>query len=759
MPQVINTNIFSLNAQRNLNNSQSALSTSLERLSSGLRINSAKDDAAGLAISNRFTTQVRGLNQAIRNANDGVSLTQTAEGSLGEATNILQRIRELAIQSANATNSASDRQSLQLEVNELKSELDRIANTTTFNSRNLLDGSLTNALFQVGAEANETVSVSIGDARSTALGTNSIVTNNTSNGVEVATRNSRAISDGSEIGEAQAGAANYAADSNGVSGETLTIKDADGSTVTNGAITVAAGDTAKEIAAALSAVDGVNATAFNQLTAKITGGGGNTQTVIMTVNSDSSQAALTLSGVNSGSSEAEIFTAAVSAINADATLTTAGVYALLDGNGDLVIGNTDGADLALKLHTGTQAMTMTVEGSDTSTVTLTGNANTNAGEASTVSGSFNVFLANGYTIEGTTGAELFAEAAGVAVTADATNVGIATTRDSTNNAANYGNSAAAQTLSIAGGDGSASVSVAANSTAAGIATAVNAESGTTGVEASASTTATLSALSTDGTVSFDLYGTNTTARSVSATVTTADLTALANAINNETGSTGITAVLGSSNNSMTLTHSDGADIAIESFAHSAAAAPTSASLTGTETSLDVTGSDGAAVKLYNGGINNVGADSTVVGGEVTFNSTTSFNISTDATTQASGGNASIFNNAVAGASNTSTLSQVNTVDVSTVAGATSALDVIDGALTQVDELRSSLGAVQNRFESTISRLSATSENLSAARSRILDADFAAETAALTRAQILQQASVSVLSQANAQPQLALSLLQ
>jgi flagellin len=133
MPQVINTNVASLNAQRNLNTSQTALATSLQRLSSGLRINSAKDDAAGLAISERFTTQIRGLNQATRNSNDGISLAQTAEGALSEINNNLQRIRELAVQSANSTNSASDRKAIQAEVGQLLSEMDRISQTTEFN--------------------------------------------------------------------------------------------------------------------------------------------------------------------------------------------------------------------------------------------------------------------------------------------------------------------------------------------------------------------------------------------------------------------------------------------------------------------------------------------------------------------------------------------------------------------------------------------------------------------------------------------------
>jgi len=172
MALTINTNVSSLNAQRNLNSSSMDLATSLQRLSSGLRINSAKDDAAGLAISERMTTQIRGMNVAMRNANDGVSLAQTAEGSLDSVSSSLQRIRELAVQSANATNSASDRAALNAEAQQLKSEIDRVATQTNFNGVKLLDGSFTNQTFQVGANSGETISVnSIVNAQSSALGT------------------------------------------------------------------------------------------------------------------------------------------------------------------------------------------------------------------------------------------------------------------------------------------------------------------------------------------------------------------------------------------------------------------------------------------------------------------------------------------------------------------------------------------------------------------------------------------------------------
>ncbi|MBB5016484.1 flagellin [Rehaibacterium terrae] len=169
--QVINTNVMSLNAQRNLNSNSMSLATSIQRLSSGLRINSAKDDAAGLAISERFTTQIRGLNVAVRNANDGISLAQTAEGALAEISNNLQRIRELAVQSSNASNSASDRAALQKEVTQLTAEINRVATQTEFNGTKLLDGSFTGQAFQVGANAGQLITVdAVTNAQTGSLG-------------------------------------------------------------------------------------------------------------------------------------------------------------------------------------------------------------------------------------------------------------------------------------------------------------------------------------------------------------------------------------------------------------------------------------------------------------------------------------------------------------------------------------------------------------------------------------------------------------
>ena len=222
MASTINTNVASLTAQRNLGTSQSSLNTSIQRLSSGLRINSAKDDAAGLAISERFTSQIRGLNQASRNANDGISLAQVTEGAMKAAGDILQRVRELAVQSANASNSPSDRQALQQEVGQLVSELDRISQTTEFNGAKLLNGTFGTQQFQVGANANQTIVAATANLRTTVYGNN---------------QNTSANGSGS-------GASSTGWGTNGVTAGTLAVNGSLGSKN----ITITANDTAKAMA-------------------------------------------------------------------------------------------------------------------------------------------------------------------------------------------------------------------------------------------------------------------------------------------------------------------------------------------------------------------------------------------------------------------------------------------------------------------------------------------------------------------------------
>lgn len=243
MSSTINTNIQSLTAQRNLSTSQLAMATSMNRLSSGLRINSAKDDAAGLAISERFTAQIRGVNQAARNANDGISLSQVAEGALNSASTILQRVRELAVQSANATNSASDRAALNAEVNQLSAELDRIAKTTQFNGQNILDGSFTSASFQVGANAFQTIIATTANFSTSKYGNNRI-------GSTIATstggRGDLVLGTPTPVGTNPATAG--VSPTSSIAADALTINGASGSAV----ITISAGDSAKTVATAIN---------------------------------------------------------------------------------------------------------------------------------------------------------------------------------------------------------------------------------------------------------------------------------------------------------------------------------------------------------------------------------------------------------------------------------------------------------------------------------------------------------------------------
>ncbi len=274
MAMGILTNVASINAQRNLNKSQGDLGTSLQRLSSGLRINSAKDDAAGLAIADRMTSQIKGLSQASRNANDGISLTQTAEGALQESTNILQRVRELSVQSANSTNSASDRLSLQAEVNQLVSELDRISDTTSFNGIKLLDGSFQAQQFQVGANAGETIQVSVTKATSDSLGIEKLDTKNNVKGIEVAVNTQAVDVSGSTAasGRSAQGADISTSLDTIIKDQTLTITDS--STGAVDAVTINSTNTAQDasaIASALNSINGVSATATNTAKFNTTG--------------------------------------------------------------------------------------------------------------------------------------------------------------------------------------------------------------------------------------------------------------------------------------------------------------------------------------------------------------------------------------------------------------------------------------------------------------------------------------------------------
>lgn len=393
MPQVINTNIASLNAQRNLNTSQTALATALQRLSSGLRINSARDDAAGLAISERMTTQIRGLNQAIRNANDGISLAQTAEGALSEVGNNLQRIRELAVQAANATNSASDRAALQAEVDQRIAEITRIGTQTQFNGLNLLDGSFVSQVFQVGANANQTISIdSIADARATALGSNVLVADGTITGNVVTA----------------SGTANGVTAATSGTNFTISTTDASGSTLTTSPITYAANAGANVIAGAINtAASGIGVTAQGVNSATLSGLSA-AGTVSFTLHTQTTTGDGTFTAVSAAISatisDQNDLSALVSAINGvtsstgiTASFTTAG------NKSSITLSTLDGRNIGIS--------TFAVSGLSSESISFSGNTLTEGGTTAAVkTGTINLSSARGTISTANASAEIFASA-------------------------------------------------------------------------------------------------------------------------------------------------------------------------------------------------------------------------------------------------------------------------------------------------------------------------------------------------------------
>jgi flagellin len=329
MASTINSNINSLTAQRNLGTSQSSLATSMQRLSSGLRINSAKDDAAGLAISDRMTSQIRGSNQAARNANDGISLAQVAEGALGSAGAVLQRVRELSVQSANATNSASDRAALNAEVGQLTSELDRIAKSTQFNGQNLLDGSFTSASFQVGANANQTITATTANFSTNKYGGNRI-------GSVAATASS---SKGDlVVGSTANAVASSAGGNSRVLGSAFTINGSAGTAT----ISVATASSAKTVAAQINAqTSATNVTATAKTEIDLTALG--TGTFSLNITSDNATA-VTISFATAGNT-ADGLASAITAFNDKTSQTGVSAKLNLAGTG-ITLTNATGSNIA-----------------------------------------------------------------------------------------------------------------------------------------------------------------------------------------------------------------------------------------------------------------------------------------------------------------------------------------------------------------------------------------------------------------------------
>ncbi len=578
MPLVINTNVAALNAQRQLVQSGNDMSQAMERLASGRRINTARDDAAGLAISNRQTSQIRGLDQAIRNANDGVSLIQTAEGALDEVTNILQRMRELAIQSANGIYSEVDRATLDAEVQQLKSEIDRIADSTTFNGQPLLDGSLGDVALQVGSEANQTIDLSIQGFSTASLGSSS----------------------GDIVGEAMTAFASLTV----LNGDDIVINDVAISTLTSST-------TVNEALAVINAdLDGKSAE-VSSLVSYVSNAAGSgvlvpgTDLVLTLTDGDGNNQVYTITNTSSMSD-------LVNRINSDTT-----IDAKLNDDGKLVLSAAGAQSIQVVDNSSGQSATGAASASETEFLRL---VFTDTGSDS-----------NGVKIEAGTGATTaILDALGVNVQDDDGNL------------------------------------------------------------LGATLTATASADLNAG--DLIINGVEIGAISVGST-TAADIDNVVKAINLLSDQTGV--------------------VAFE--------APGNAS----RLSLRSTGGESISIKY---------ADGATAG-------------SVEALTGLQEQNSAEGSGSVSG------------IQIGTTAGAQAAISVIDVALEQINSTRSDLGAINNRLDFTMSNLANVSEKTAAARSRIVDADFAAETSMLSRAQVLQQASQAMLAQANAQPQQVLQLLQ
>jgi flagellin len=697
MAQVINTNVASLNAQRNLTTSQGQLATALQRLSSGLRINSAKDDAAGLAISERFTTQVRGLNQAVRNANDAISLSQTAEGALGEYGNILQRVRELSVQSANATNSSSDRAALNGEAQQLLQELGRISTQTQFNGQNVLDGSFNAAQFQVGANANQTISVSIGSAATTALGAYQF--NNTSSAVSgTALASGDLTINGVNVGATADGSADTIVNAiNAKTSETSVTASATSS------ITAANAPIRKQdLASGDLVINGVNIGA-------VTGS-----------NSVATQGTNLVTAIN--------LKTAATGVTASANATTGAITLSSTVGKTIAVTTNNGAAGAAKIENSTGIEVASSQTVATTVNTFTGTLGTSTAAFAAVATAGQTLAVNGqtYTFVASGGSGLNVDI-GADATASAANLVTAITARETalGTASRVTASSAAGTLTI--------TSAYATSSNAHVAiTGTNGATVVNNVVAGAGVAA--GSLATVGGLTYEFAfadSTVTTPGNIKVVIgadATANAQAYRGAIN-----TAYTAVT-------TNIQATGAGTAITLTSDNKGAQGT-ADVLASGTAVTA----GLAISAAAGGANGTYAASTTYG-TISLNSNAAYQV---------GGS----NSAKAGLSTASaTLTAISTIDISSVSGANSAISLVDGALDQVSKIRASLGAVQNRFQSTIASLSATSENLAAARSRILDADYAQETAALTRGQILQQAGTAILAQANSLPQSVLSLL-
>jgi flagellin len=699
----INTNTAALNAQFYMSQSNKAMETAMTRLSSGKQVNSAADDAAGLAISSRMTSQLKGLSMAIKNAGDTISLAQTAEGALEEVTNMLQRIRELAVQSANGTMNDSDRASLDAEVQALKTEIDRVAETTSFNNRALLDGSFS-ANFQIGHEAGQTVSLDIGSVKTDSLG----------------------------LGGGSAAAHSI------VGGRMSLASFAEGDIKINGqdvgAFTAASDGTDVEnvLKAINNNVDNVEATAFNTVVAKNKGNGVTTVGQFEIGVQELGQTTETRFYISASNSMEEL----VANINAE----TGGVVeASTTADGKLILSNGTGASIIVE------------DNSASGAATYDGGSGFGGSTAETFAGFIRLSSLDGSSVQ--------IERGNLGLSSPGTETDLAALgfRETNRQSLTDAYSITGIEITSAGATGTWTKSdVVINgvemydenistATIEGKVNTINAFSGETGVSASSVFEHVFDMsdawTGTDGTEydSTDLIYVNGTSVAYGAS-----LSALVTALN-ASGVKDVTGLTASSNGNNLILKGNGITTVQFEMADSAGAL---GSQTNTSTSGALLNDDVYYGRIRLDSLNNtpisisLGDSATVAehGFLETGVGAADFEVN-DTLLSAGGGTA------------------VSGLSVATSAGAENALGTLDNAINRVNEIRGDLGAIQNRLDYTINNLSSISNATEGARGRIVDADYAKETSALTKQQILSQAATSMLAQANQSKQSVLALLQ
>jgi len=700
---VINTNLKALVAQESMRSSDLKLSAAMERLSTGTRINTAKDDAAGLAISNRMTSQIRGMAKAIQNTNDAISMTQTAEGAYKGVNDILARMRELSVQSATGTMNDNDRSSIQLEVSQLKSQIDDIATKTNHNNIKLLDGSAQKVVIQTGTNQGDTINLNFASARTKDIGVGTRATLASAGGQYVAATSFDALEDsamylnGVAIGASQA--------------------------ISDKASTVAASASSISKAAAINAKSDLSGV-YAKVDTNVVSGTGAMTAVALT-------GTITINGVTTDSFSTSAASTSLSrkqtvtAINAKSAQTGVVAIDTEDDTLGVTLQAKDGRNIDIAFTTLTAAATGVRD-----TGTFVGSYNLYTLDSRKIDVSFQTGAQNVEAFSGVRNGSYASDTAlyntyNRATAAAATAPSTTTTGLLSNNSLILNGVAIGQSLST---DDSASDTTAASSTreasAIAIAAAINRKTDLTGVTASASPNVIRGEGFTAGTTA-DIY-----LNGVTFTANAETRNGLIDSYNSVSDRTGV--VASAWGDGVELRAADGRNISIGSVSAAnvgltgitIGAAATSAAATTSYSQVTMQSDNKFMVKSGNEGIANL----ELLG----------------------------FRQGTFGGSDNGL--KINQVDVSTVSGANQAIVAIDAAIETISKSQANSGALNNRMDYIVANLSEASQNMSASRSRILDTDYATETSSLAKQQIISQAATAMLAQANQQPQSVLSLL-